>query len=351
MSIRKQISMRVRAWYDGHTHPEHIDHEKYNAFANQTVREIMSNKLHAYEYYKNLYESVKPIRGRVEQVRPIGQRRRDWETVNMKGDVVVCTLYQTDVVKYYPDGSIGLQADTWFTPLTAEFMYTHSPFYCYKKYNKLWVRIQGNSEDKHFPVPRDGELRLVPTDESTWNDPKAGWRMLPSEPIVIQQRVVDKDKAKNARAKMQPFLNWVKVMIKLSDGWVLAETKMQVAKPDYQYWRVRWVYDLPRELSIGNYGHNYDGKAMYEYLSNLKDEDYLPVYLYLTEGIKNTERRLYKEVQYKDEHGNNRNLKIHDEQINFEQFKRVVYKIADDANDIHKMVEREVGDGALTNVA
>ena len=351
MSIRKEINKQIQIYYDGHTHPEHIDFVYYNNFCREVEGEMMRNKLHAYEYYKNLYESVKPIRGREVEVKPIGQRRRDWELITMQGDVVNCRLYNTDVVRYYPDGSIGLQADSWFTPLTAEFMHTHSPFYCYKKYNKLWVRIQGNKEDKHFPIPRDGELRLVPTDESTWNDPNAGYKMLPSEPVLIQQKVVDRDKAKDARAKMQPFLNWAKAMIKLSDGWVLAETKLQVAEPDYQYWRVRWQYDLPRELSIGTYGHNFDNNAMYEYLATCRDEKYLSVFLYLTEGIRNTERRLHKEVQHTDENGNTHKIKIHDEQINFEQFKRVVYKIADEANDIHKVVEREVGNGAMTNIA
>ena len=190
MSIRKQIKNEIMRRYEGHTHQEHMNTEQYNNFITQTEREFMNDRLHAYKYYKSLYESVKPIRGRTEECKPIGQRRRDWETIEHRvdngQDVYSARLYNTDVVQYYPDGSIKLLPDSWFTPLTADYMHTHSPFYCYKKYNKLWVRLQGNSEDKHFPIPSDG-LMLKPTDEETWNDPNGGYKMLPSEALVVKQ--------------------------------------------------------------------------------------------------------------------------------------------------------------------
>ena len=34
-----------------------------------------------YAWYKHRYEDTKPIRGRAEDVRPIGKRSRDWELV------------------------------------------------------------------------------------------------------------------------------------------------------------------------------------------------------------------------------------------------------------------------------
>ena len=72
-----------------------------------------------YNHYKSLYENIKPIRGRAVDVRPIGKRSRDWETIRMDGDVVECVLYRTPVVRYYPDGRIGLQSDGWATTATA----------------------------------------------------------------------------------------------------------------------------------------------------------------------------------------------------------------------------------------
>jgi hypothetical protein len=123
-----------------------------------------------YNHYKSLYESVKPIRGRAVNVRPIGKRRRDWETVRMDGDVVECVLYQTPVVRYYPDGKIGVDTGGWVTPSTAEFMYTHSPFMCRKRNNKIQVNPLGrHTEDaKYYPLPEHSETVFVLTSDNKY---------------------------------------------------------------------------------------------------------------------------------------------------------------------------------------
>ena len=153
--------------------------------------------LSSYEYYKKKYAETKPIRGRTPEVRPIGQRRRTWETVEKHDvdgqEVYVCHLYQTDVVKYYPDGSIGLQAGSWATPTTAEFMYTHSPFVVHKQYGNLWARVHGVDDIKSYPIPAVGELRLYARMEN-------GQLLFePKDTITIAKRVVDRAKAKDAR--------------------------------------------------------------------------------------------------------------------------------------------------------
>jgi hypothetical protein len=123
-----------------------------------------------YNHYKSLYESVKPIRGRAFDVRPIGKRRRDWETIRMNGDVVECVLYQTPVVRYYPDGKIGVDTGGWVTPSTAEFMYTHSPFVCRKRNNKIQVNPLGrHTEDaKYYPLPEHSETVFVLTSDNKY---------------------------------------------------------------------------------------------------------------------------------------------------------------------------------------
>ena len=71
----------------------------------------MVNILNSYEHYEKQWKQIKPIRGRTEVIKPIGQRRRTWETIEKRDDdVYACHLYQTDVVKYYPDGSISITA-------------------------------------------------------------------------------------------------------------------------------------------------------------------------------------------------------------------------------------------------
>jgi hypothetical protein len=172
-----------------------------------------------YEQYKNLYDSITPIRGRAVEARPIGERRRDWELIEMDKDVVACRLYDTQVVRYYPDGRIGVQCGGWQTPSTADFIHIHSPWQCFKRNKKLWVMVM-NRENRymHYPLPRKGELVFKPTEHGQWE---------PVSEVVVQKRVVNREKAKDARASYQPFLQWAKTFMQLSDGWIMHETRKE----------------------------------------------------------------------------------------------------------------------------
>ena len=172
-----------------------------------------------YQDFKNLYDAIKPIRGRAEDVRPIGERRRDWERVEMDGDVVACRLYNTQVVRYYPDGRIGLRCGGWSSPLTADFAHTHSPWQCFKRHNKLWVMVPTETEKyMYYPVPTEGELQFH----------LVGNYWSPVGDVVVEKRVVNRERAKEARAPYRPFLQWAKTFLKMSDGWIMHATRKEV---------------------------------------------------------------------------------------------------------------------------
>lgn len=349
MSIRGEINMRVRAGYTDHTHPDYVNAEHYGNYRKQIERQMMQNKLHAYKYYQALYESVKPIRGRAEQCKPIGQRRRDWETIEHRvedgQDIYSARLYQTDVVQYYPDGAIKLVPDSWFTPLTAEFMHTHSPFYCYKRYNKLWVRIQGNDEDKHFPIATEG-LMLVPQDlEQQANN--GGYVYLPDEPVIVKQQVIDREKAKEVRAPLKPFLDWAKMFLKLSDGWIMAETKEQVSTPKYEYWRASYDYGLPEVKNSNGWGRDFYPKPMVEFLKSTDEVGYLKALCIISESLTEEENSLHKVVTLEE---NNRQIKVMNNRYKYEAIKAKLYRAVEQTGDLYKEVEVEVGGKAITKV-
>lgn len=176
-----------------------------------------------YQDFKNLHDSIKPIRGRAEEVRPIGQRRRGWERIEMDGDVVACRLYNTQVVRYYPDGRIGVRCGGWQSPLTAEFIHTHSPWQCFKRNNKLWVMVpNGERKYMHYPIPSEGELQFR-IEGSHW---------VPVGDVVIEKKVVNRERAKAARAPYKPFLEWAKTFLKMSDGWIMHATRKEVMTRD-----------------------------------------------------------------------------------------------------------------------
>lgn len=75
-----------------------------------------------YSEAKNLYESIKPIRGRDPEIRPLGNRRdADSYWVKMVGDYVVFMLYKSPVITYKPYGEVVLTPDTYSTVSTHQF--------------------------------------------------------------------------------------------------------------------------------------------------------------------------------------------------------------------------------------
>ena len=179
--------------------------------------------------YKSLeqrWANTKPIRGRSVDVRPIGERRRDWEQITRKQlDEGMwsysATLYGTDCVEYLPNGDIILRSGGGETPSTAEFINDHSPFGCYKHNKKLWALVRVNGEHpreatKAFPVGKELRLNFV----------GIGYYR-PDQPVMVQKKVVNRQLAKEARAPLQPFLKWAKSFLALSDGWVMHETRKQ----------------------------------------------------------------------------------------------------------------------------
>ena len=308
------------------------------------------SELSAYEYYKKKWEDTKPIRGRTEVVKPISQRRRTWETIEkLSEDVYACRLYNTDVVKYYPDGSLGFTAEQWSTPLSAEFMSMHSPFGCYKKHSKLWVRVHGktDADTKHYPVPREGELRLYPE--------MVGGEVLyaPKETITIKKSVVDRVKAKDARLKLKGFLDWSKTFNKLSDGWIHNDTREQFGTYKTAWWRAVWDYGLPKDTMQGHWGRSEtNAKVAYEFLQTCDDDGYMRMYLAMFDGDNCHERKMAKVVQGQDEKGepNNSQIKLYDLQYKWEYVQRKIYDIADRAVDVRKEIEVEAGSKAMTKV-
>lgn len=172
----------------------------------------------SYEHYKNLWEAVKPIRGRAAEVKPIGERRRDWELVTRRelpdGTYSYCArLHSTDCVEYLPNGNIILRTGGWETPSTSEFINMHSPFPAWKQNRKVWIRTKGVL----YPVGKELELKLDSTGHYE-----------PVNSVLIKKRVVNRAKAKEARAPMKPFLDWARAFMKMSDGWVMHATRVEV---------------------------------------------------------------------------------------------------------------------------
>ena len=83
---------------------------------------INSNHFDDYDSALKHYQSVKPIRGRAGDQRPLGKNRSAYSHCQIKHDPLLdrvsAVLYDTECVSIHADGLIKIQTGSWVTRLT-----------------------------------------------------------------------------------------------------------------------------------------------------------------------------------------------------------------------------------------
>jgi hypothetical protein len=100
------------------------------------------------------------------------------------------------------------------------FMNSLTAFSVYKRYNKLWVHRDVGT--KKFIAPLDKPV-LVRWDTT---DPNYEHYRLDA-PATAMQKVIDPLKAKAARQPAKAFVAYARAMMKVLDGWVTHDLRMQ----------------------------------------------------------------------------------------------------------------------------
>lgn len=163
-----------------------------------------------YEQVKLIFEGTKPIRGRAVEVRPI-ERRRDAHKQIIKFDGgYACRLFDVDCVKYYEDGRIAITDGGWRTITTGNFISRYSPFTCYKSLNYLWIPFAGKQ------VPLQPEVGF----SARYMVNEFGEPVLRGDPVQIRIHTPNRERAKQSRERLMPFIRYATTILKLSDGWV-----------------------------------------------------------------------------------------------------------------------------------
>lgn len=112
-----------------------------------------------YETAKRLYDGTKPIRGSLDDVRPLGKRRDKHKLITKgtdeRGEYYAAKLYRSELVKYYPNGTVLLTTDGWSSMSTAKFIDRVAPVgHAYLFDNKVWIVSAVNT----IPLPASGLL-------------------------------------------------------------------------------------------------------------------------------------------------------------------------------------------------
>jgi len=129
-----------------------------------------------YQQIKEQYDTTKPIRGRSDDVRPAGKRRRDWERVVKTEHGYAYQMHGTNCVEFTEEKLI-LRSGGWTTVGTGKFINDYAPVACGKRYNALWVGIDKTwawaNPPTHdhpteqwlwIPIPAKGEITF------TWDE-------------------------------------------------------------------------------------------------------------------------------------------------------------------------------------
>jgi len=247
-------------------------------------------------------------------------------------------LCNTVCVEYYEDGSVVLRSGGWATPSTARFIHKYSPFTCFKTKNQLWVRA---GEDKLYPI--GNELRMVQSEQG----------YVPDKPIKINTQRIDRQKAKAAREPLQPFLNFARSFLSLSDGWVMHETCKQV---------LGWKGDSPEAYQYAtSFSHMNEPEMYRRVIGNPSEENYLYMLCAMSRtrwlrgmGVSKAENlRLAESFKYEVEYNGHKwpqDKNFYDVKIHFDDVKHIVYKWIEKNEDVHKIVEVDPSGRAISNV-
>ena len=106
--------------------------------------DVYSNRIKTYEEALAHEASVKPIRGKT--IKPLHRRRDTHLTIrkrtgfNFEGEEVVIKMYETDIVKYRPNGDIYVNIDGWVSMTTCQVLTDVLGADFHKYNNRMWVR-------------------------------------------------------------------------------------------------------------------------------------------------------------------------------------------------------------------
>ena len=114
------------------------------SWGNNNRTDVYSTRIKTYEEALAHEASVKPIRGKT--IKPLHRRRDTHLTIrrqagfNFEGEEVVIKMYETDIVKYRPNGDIYVNIDGWVSMTTCQVLTDILGADFHKYNNRMWVR-------------------------------------------------------------------------------------------------------------------------------------------------------------------------------------------------------------------
>ena len=201
-----------------------------------------------YEQALEHYNSVIPIRG--SDLKPICEgangRRKKHMQICKRGDVVVCRLYDTDLLEFHPNGDIFITTGEWCTQSSLHFINALLPrrnfgIWANIQNRKAVLTIEGNAlepERREYSIGAGLTLRHV---EGTNK-----WEVTKYEPNYSY-----KARRKVMNEKMQPVKQFITACIAFSKLYDLSDNTVQD-----EFKRVdnmHWPYEVLKDPNHDDY--------------------------------------------------------------------------------------------------
>lgn len=159
--------------------------------------------IRTYEKALSWFERTKPIRGRAEEIRPLGDRRdADTYSIRKVEDNIELVLYQTPVITFRPDGEVELRTGGWHTVSTNQFFkrVLDIPSHGQRGFTVMTIN------DKKY-ILRDGVMRLR-ADGSKWEvlNPEKQYSL-----------TLDRKATAEVRKKYEEFYRYLKGFVSLRE--------------------------------------------------------------------------------------------------------------------------------------
>ena len=161
--------------------------------------------IHNYKEAEERYNSIKPIRGNADDIRPLGTRRYKHIRIAKDQDTYQVILYKTAILTFYPDDTKLLHHGNWSTNTTQGVLNEVLP--------------HGLS----ITTPRNMRLQISRNNhQGTYKPPAAGLKLdanwLPLNPKQEATYRINRKKNNEVMGQYADFLAWAKGYLSLKDN-------------------------------------------------------------------------------------------------------------------------------------
>ena len=178
------------------------------------------------------YDNTKPIKGRSDEPRPLGDRRNvDTYSIrkNVWTDAIELVLYRTPVIKFTVEDEVIINIDNWPSASTCQFISRIL-------FGVTANRVRGEvvlsfADGSRAKLPAKGELALSPRGDGRW---------VPKQKQILFDYRINRKGANNVRRRVSQFKDYLSGVVKLkadhivqNEGHPYLERRFDVVKMTY----------------------------------------------------------------------------------------------------------------------